>query len=349
MAKLYYIRGKAGKSSVPSARGYTLAQKLSDGTYKELETKMTRQGFPFAGSISGDGAHVSPSEIFTTVGVGESSSTTVTPVAKFTTEGPKYYIKVKGKMNVESYEGYSSGVEFSGIGYVNDPEAFEFYYTGLGYDAETKKVYLDGKKRVKVGEENVDTDITIPVFDLSGTTVISVGLADSVTVFHADLKYRRTDFIEIDALTDDLYDESNRRVCVKTFAPVGNETPIYKLAFYSEMDYTKCVKTMTYEQLKTFFGATTKPSLTAAEVKDISTRLPTGTPEAKYVIFTSSKPTSGDDEVSVGIYFPLYGQYAALLEGEPPYELAVKAEGNDITFKDSDYSTVDQIFYTPEA
>lgn len=345
MAKLQYICGKEGKSSVPSARGYTLAQKLSDGTYKELETKMTRQGFPFAGSVGGDGTHVPPSEIFTTVGVGESSSADVTPIAKFTTEGPKYYIRVKGKMNVDSYEGFSSGVEFSGVGYVDDPDAFEFYYTGIGYDEETKKVYLYGKKK----SNPTNIDITIPVFDLSGTSVISVSLADIVTVYHADLQYRRTDFIEIDALTDDLYDDNNRRVCVKTFTPDGSETPIYKLAFYSEMDYTKCVKTMTYAQLKHYYGNADKPSLTAAEVKDLSTRVPTGTSTGKYVIFTSRKPTSGEDEVSVGIYFPLYGQYADKLVGEPPFELAVKAEGNDITFKDSQYSTIDQIFYTPEA
>ncbi len=346
MATLQYIRGKEGHASVPSARGYTLAWKRGENDFVELETKMTRQGFPFSGSISGDGTHISPSEIFTTVGVGESSSATITPIAKFTTEGPKYYIRVQGKFNVDSYQGYSSNVEFSGTGYIDDPDSFEFYYTGIGYSDTDKKVYLYGKKK----STPTDIDITIPVFDLSDSSVISVSLADIVTVYHADLKYRRTDFIEIDALTDDLYDASNRRVCVKTFEPAGNEDPIYKVAFYSEMDYTKCVKTMTYEAIKLFFGTTAKTSLTAAEVKSLAQALPAGTTPAKYVIFTSSKPTSGEDQVSVGIYFPLYGQYADKFgAAEPPYELVVKAEGDNITFNDSEYSTEDKIEYTPES
>lgn len=333
MATFQYVKG----APVPSARGYRLAKKLSNGSYEEIDEKMTRQGFPYAGTISKDGTHAPPSEIFSTVTLGDSFD--ITPIAKFSAEGPKYYIRVKGKMNVDTYQGASSNVPFQGTKYLTEPDTFSFSYTGLGYDSDRASetygwVYLDS------------TAGKIPVFDLTGSDVISVGLADVVTVFHADLKFRRTDFIEIDALTDDLYDESKRRVCVGKFAPVGSETPVYKLAFYSDMDYTKCVKAMTYEQVKSFFAGTEKPYLTAAEVKTLSQAIESGQAEAKYVIFTSNKPTSGEDQVSVGIYFPLYGQYTQLV-GEASYNLAVQAIGDGITFADSDYS--DAKTYTPQS
>ena len=240
-------------------------------------------------------------------------------------------------MNVDSYQGYSSNVPFQGIFYLDEPDTVSFSYTGLGYDIVSSSetygwAYLDSS----VGK--------IPVFDLKDTSVIALSLADVVTVFYADLKYRHTDFIEIDALTDDIYDEDNNRVCVGKFDQPTNAATVYKVAFYSDMDYSTCVSARTYEGLKAFFGVPQKPYLTAKEVKDLSLAIEANKDPAKYVIFTSNKPTSGEDKVSIGIYFPLYGQYDKLVPGST-YELAVKAEGDDITFRDSVYSYARE--YTP--
>lgn len=318
MQTFQYIKGNKVKNAVR----YKLFKKSND-TYYDVATQEILQIMDIAGTIGSNGSPAETASICPSDG-----SVTITPITKTTGDGRVHYIKVSGEMRVTMDDTIGSlpgnemtyEVPFEGTLNVSSSAATSFSYT----TAMTKKgtgIYLT----TSLGD--------IKVYEIGTTIIDSVEVyGGSILVYGAHTQYRRTDFIPIESLTDDLYN-----ACVGVFARDEQEILAYKIAFYSEIGYSTFLKGVTYADIVTKFGAG-KQYLTVAEIKQLAE----DTPTAKYVIFSSHTGTgvedSNSDYVSIGnIYFPLFRGYDAL-SGDGPHTLVVKAIGDGTFFADSEYS-----------
>jgi hypothetical protein len=168
----------------------------------------------------------------------------------------------------------------------------------------------------------------------------------TITVISANDRYKHTDFIEVAALADSIAvntDETDpnkfQLYCVgKLEAASDPDTCV--IAFYTAMDYKTCIDVRTYSDIVNALGTGAKPYLKKSYVQTLADAATAkGKGEAKYVIFTSSDYTGGKDQVGVGIYFPIYGQYPGLADPSPD-NLVVKALGDGLIYADSPESNV---------
>jgi hypothetical protein len=352
-----YVSGAPVKNAV----GYTLAKVQVDNDTDRnvtseidiLETKMARQYFLNVGMITASidgqtGGTAKPSSTTKAITVGGSAppffvnEIKVYPLMKMTVEGKKYYFEVHGEMNVFMTNGNSSSnVSFKGVyNELNSPDPVTVGFKQEGhhivYDNEV--FYLVLELTTKANEK---TEISIPVFKTGGDTDISdVTITPNaqgykmVSITCADDEYRHTDFIEVSALADSVVgpanetDNNNKLYCVGNLNDPNNNN-LCVIAFYSAMDYSKCVKTLTYDEIEGY-AVNGQQYLKASQIQFMAEKAGT---DARYVIFSSKSMIEGEDQVGVGIYFPL--QYENIKSGD---YIAVKAEGDEFIYKDSVYS-----------
>lgn len=345
MRTYQYIKG----NKVENALGYKLwkvnVELGTDGKYKvvdnsaiQLETRGLTIPMSIYGQISRAGVPAEKSHSLHNAG------TSVIPNVKPSPSGYVYYLRVAGKMNLKLTDGTTrTKVSFSGI--------IDNLTSQVPVTIATKKekggIYLaDNGKSVYLETTLGD----VKVYDLKQYSATEVAFYDILLyVYGAHEDYKRTDFIPIDSLTDDL-----DGYCVGAFsASSGLEGLYYKVAFYETLDYSSFV-------VGAVFGdkdgiEINKEYLTVQDVKNILTNYTTDWQEkAKYVIFCSSTAKtagndSGEDRVSVGTsYFPLWKKYDALTNGG---YLAVTATGDNVFFADSEFQCEGTdgkpIYYTP--
>lgn len=318
MQTFQYIKGNKIKNAVR----YKLFKKSND-TYYDVATQEILQSMDIAGTIGSNGSPAETPSICPLDG-----SVTVTPIVKTTGNGRVRYIRVSGEMRV-TMNNIQGSLPDSDVTY-------EVPFEGtlnVSSSADVSFSYTTAMTVVGTGIYLVTNLGNIKVYELGTTLIESAEVyGGSVLVYGAHALYRRTDFIPIESLTDDLYN-----ACVGVFATYEHETVAYKISFYSEIGYSTFLKGVGYNDIVTKFGAG-KQYLTVAEIEQLAEDVPT----AKYVIFSSHTGTgvdsSSDDYVSIGnIYFPLFRGYDAL-SGDGPHTLVVKAIGDGTFFADSEYS-----------
>ena len=219
----------------------------------------------------------------------------------------------------------------------------------------TKDIYLN----ISIGESLDAPEISgVKIYDASalpsGTFVTKVTLGKiegydtpSVRVSGADGNYRRSDYIPMDCLTNDLKNGDEYACFGVISAPDAYAAPYYKIAFYnSDLSFRDGV---TYKQLLDKFkdkdGNYTKPYLTVEDIKGLTNN----STEPTYVMFCSEyNPGAVDisgwgtrDIVSVGgFYFPLL---------EPHVDMYKGTGDDDYALKDGDYlfaqATADGVFF----
>lgn len=335
-----YVSGAPIKNAV----GYNLHKTNSAGTsLKVLATKNSRQDFHNVGAITVSGTLAQPSVTAKSIRVGGTtpefpSSIQIYPITKFTVDGPKYYFKVSGQMDVILTNDTSSfGVDFGGIyDELNSTTPVTVGFTnGQHLYEDNGKFYL----KLNLTNGSTTTEIDIKVFESSGDVPVrsvSLSLYDGhryVAITSADDRYKHTDFIEIAALADSVV-KDGQLYCVGNLNEPGLST-VCVVAFYSAMKYDTCITTYTWDQLqKAMHQAENRQYLTTSEIKEYL-----APKDANYVIFTSSSDLEGEDQVGVGIYFPLYGQYPDLKSGD---YVAVEAVGDGFIYANSKLSEPEQ-------
>lgn len=329
-----YVSGAPIKNAV----GYALYEKNSDGSLTKIDEKNTRQDFPYAGAITASGTLAQPATA--TKDLLQGALVDVYPLMKPTVDGPKYYVEVRGEMDIIMTDGSSaSAVSFKGVCdafTVTTPTKFGFTEAPL---YENNGVFYFKSNLGDIEVFRSAGDVQVQGVRL---TPNAQGI-QSAYVVYADDRYKHTDFIEVAALADSVVgpvnanDNNNQFYCVGKLEDPYNAS-VCVIAFYSAMDYNTCVHTMTYQQIVNAFGTGAKPYLKASQVQFLASLAPSGK-EAKFVVFTSSSSLQGEDQVGVGIYFPIYGQYPELADPSPD-NLVVKALGDGLIYADSPESNV---------
>lgn len=340
-----YVSGAPIKNAV----GYKLHKTNNAGaSLGVLETKSARQGFHNAGYITVSGTGNSTAQPTTTqknITYGGTtqdfpSSVEIYPIKKYTGDGPKYYFKVSGGMDFILEDGsVAENVEFNGV-YdeltSSDPITVGFIegeppiYEG----DEDKDFYL----RCKLTQNGITKNIAIKIFEPAGDAPVRVvrltpndqGM-QIVSITAISDRYKHTDFIEIAALANSVLGPDNRLYCVGNLNKPGYDD-ICIMLFYSAMDYNKCVGSVTWGKVQEDYDTTIvdrKQYLTVDEIKEYAPK------DANYVIFVSSSELENEDQVGVGIYFPLYGQYPDLKSGD---YVAVEAVGDGFIYANSPLS-----------
>ncbi len=330
MAKIFYVSGDA----VQNAKAYRLAKKTGS-TYVDIPPDQAiLRPLTIPGAIGEDG---SPAEYETELKKGQ--STTFTPMTKLGEGGYKYYIRVQGTMSVETSGGRMDNVPFQGTKYIDNGSE-----VSISFSSETLKATTSGDKGIFLTTSIGD----IKVYDLStftGTiysakiTSINASGEYAIKVFASPTGFRRTDFIKIDDLTDNLLKPNTNPpeyYCAGAFSPTASLAG-YKIAFYRSMSHSSFKAGLTYSEIgDTFIDVDT--------LKGWRDDVAAG---AEYVIFSSSQTNvsgAGEDFVSIGaVYFLLTGEYGKEITSAT--ELAVKAIGDGVFYTDSEYSNT--VTYDP--
>lgn len=331
MATFYYVKGDA----VPNAQAYELwkgTTKTEDG--KEvfvptgsapIETQQILQQLQIVGAI-GDNGNPAEEKIDFMTGYEKN----ITPITKLTENGYVYYVRVTGFMDVRTEMSSFSGVPFQGTIYFNSPSAVNIKVTGLQYSSADKAIQVV----TNYGNANV-YDV-----DFSDTIVSSLQIVSGTFLYGANTAWRRTDFIPISELTDNMrVPGENRYVCV---GPFGNDPSTiggYKIAFYMGMSHSTFIKGLRWEDFQEGY----------INVENLIGLRDEYAKNAKYVIFCSSPNNyegyGNNDFVSLGgIHFLLTGN-DKFTDGEE-VRLAVKAKGDGTFFSDSPFSNAETYTHT---
>lgn len=319
-----YVKGDA----VANAQSYTLYKKTSSGDYSEVEGQQILHKLEIAGSIGNKGM---PEEFGTMIQKDSDSIWrplyAVTPIRDLTTEGYKYYIRFKGSMDIDTYYGTSRGVSFQGdcrMWFDSPDEIKDLEITGLTL-GDDNAIYLVTNKTDSYGNKNVNVFADIGERNkYIGASIVN----EDFNVYGADYRYRRTDPILIDDLTDNLLASTNplSYACAGPFK--NDNSSATKIMFYDNLTLSSYKTGLHWKDFATKY-------VTAAQLKTLRDNNAKG---AQYVIFCSQPGDGGDitdDFVSLGgIYFMLTGNSKV----EDKDVLVVKAHGDKVFFDDSPYS-----------
>lgn len=320
-----YVKGNA----VPNAQSYDLYKKTDTG-YKIVAGQQILHQLEIVGSI-GSGGFPDEMEHMTEGVAGAQYDTyrpltSVTPIRDLTTEGHKYYIRFSGSMNIDTYYGVSRGVPFQGdcrMWFNSPDEITDLEIQGLRH-GEDNALYLMTNKTDAYGNAN-----GIKVFNDVGDQFISAGIVgEELLVYGADSRYRRTDPILIDDLTNNLLASTDplQYACVGPFQ--NDNAAVDKILFYDNLSFSSFRKGLRFSSFNTSY-------VTIEKLKELRDTHASG---AKYVVFCSKPGASGQgvqDFVSLGgIYFMLTGN-EDVNNGDV---LVVQAIGDKVFFDDSPYS-----------
>lgn len=353
MATFYYVKGKPGYEYVQNAQAYELwkgTKKTENGVdvfvpsgTNPIETQQILQQLQIVGSI---GANGNPAErkISVSLNIGHD----IVPITKLTPDGYVYYVKADGHFDMLTSMSHVKNAPFKGTFYFQTSTPIQLKAKKLMYSQSDKAIQLVAD----VGYLQADGKTYTTAVEIK-TNVWDVDLGDAIIqniypvdgglfLYGAHTEYRRTDFIPIDALTDNLiYAGSNggyNTACVGPFQPDGNAIGGFKIAFYSGMSHSTFKKGLTWSDFQEGY-------LTAEYIKELRDENASG---AKYVIFSSQLGSPGgekQDFVSLGgINFLLTGNNN-FTNGETVV-LGVKAKGDGKFFSDSEFSNPEVYTHT---
>ena len=364
MAIFQFVKGK----QIKNATGYVLGKRspTEDKTEENIIPigyKDVQQKLEIVGAIGAGGA---PAEYVTNIASSVTVTSGATPVTKLGDNGYEYYYRIDGILDVVitppgtgnqlPLPDTIQGVPFNTIVKVSNKDYRYFkinWEKPLSVPIGKNEIYLN----ISFGASLSAPEITqVKIYDASalpsGTVISNVSLgkiegydSPSVRVSGADGSYRRSDYIPLDCLTNDLKNGDEYACFGVISAPEDYAAPYYKIAFYnSDLSFRTGA---TYQDIVSKVGE--KDYLT---VEDIKKFVVVGQ-EPIYVMFCSEyNPGAVDisgwgkrDVVSVGgFYFPLL---------EPHVDMYKGTGDDDYALKDGDYlfaqATADGVFFKSSA
>lgn len=366
MAIFQFVKGP----QIKNATGYVLGKRHpTDNKTEEnihpIGHKDVQQKLEIVGAIGAGGV---PAEKVENMVSGVTVSGGASPVTRLGDNGYEYYYRIDGILDVVitppgngtqlPLPDRIQGVPFNTIVKVPD-EGLRYYKidwnSPLSVPIGKNEIYLN----ISFGASLSTPEITrVKIYDASalpsGTLISNVSLGKiegydtpSVRVSGADGNYRRSDYIPLDCLTNDLKNGDEYACFGVISAPNDYAAPYYKIAFYnSDLSFRTGV---TYSDLLDKFhdedGNYTKPYLTVEDIKQFTI----SSSEPIYVMFCSEyNPGAVDisgwgtrDVVSVGgFYFPLLEPHVSMAKGTE-YEVDALNDG-DYLFAQS---TADGVFF----
>lgn len=334
MAIFQYIEGNKVKNAV----GYRLKARRSKDVNAAAEILVTRDvqlQMDIVGTIGDGGAPAENENVIYTSG----GANAYTPITKMGDYDYEYYYRIKGKINVTvaSPEGATLplpdrivDIPFNAVFNVNSAESRWVKFPSSNYfeiNYTDKAIYLT---LIVDTNQNPTKTQKVKIYDISGlpegvkSSDIELGSfreneTPSIAFYGTHPNYRRTDYIPISCLTDDVNGH-----CVGLFREdTSSSLPGYKIAFYDKD--LKFLDGVYYNEINADY----------LSVQDITRLAPSG---AVYAIF-SSRTTDGyfgeKDVVSVGgVYIPLLNTRLDLPVESGDW-LSVQAVGDGVFFKDS--------------
>ena len=357
---LQYVKGTQGNEYVPNAQGYELWKgTVQDNKFvpsgdAPLATQIINQQLVIPGAIGENGRLAEYNQLLSS-----GAKKSVTPITELTETGYKYYIRFSGLLDITSEYGPLTGVSFGGRLYLSSASVI----SDLSIPAA-------GSQQFRLDKDNTDEskrgiylitsagDVKVlDKYDFTGP----IGLVldgNAVTVHSAHESYRRTDFIKISDLTDNLMilpvisGQVPEFACVGPFTPKSNDIEAYKIAFYDSMNYSSFKGGMKWDDFQTNYVKLEE----LIGYRDGDSEFAGVAPGAEYVIFSSSivnyGTNEGEDDAIPGERrgdFVSVGGINFLLTGNEAFKsgdiLAVKAKGDGTFFSDSAFSNA--VTYTP--
>lgn len=337
MAIFQYIEGNKVKNAV----GYRLkARRKETGTTEILVTRDVQLHMDIKGTIGEGGVPAENENVIYTSGGANSYA----PITKMGDYDYEYYYRIKGKINVTVAPPAGAtlplpdrivDIPFNVVFNVNSAESRWVKFPASNYfeiNYTDKAIYLT---LIVDTNQNPTKTQKVKIYDITGlpegvtSSDIELGSfreneTPSIAFYGTHPNYRRTDYIPISCLTNDV-----NGYCVGLFKEDSSAVlPGYKIAFYD--NDLKFLGGAYYSDIQE--GEETEVYLTVEEIEKLA---PDG---SVYAIF-SSRTTDGyfgeKDVVSVGgVYIPLLNTRLdkPVITGDL---LSVQAVGDGVFFKDS--------------